>query len=240
MEEILKAVKTFQPGKTPGPNGIPVEFYKLYAYVLAPRLHSVLAGSMEVGRLSALMGDVVIVVIPKPGKDPSLCSSYRPISLLNVDAKLLSKIMANRLNTGITELIHLDQTGGSCQGRGTDNNIRRLYTHIAMASLDRAGVVASDSAEWGYLWEVLSKFGYGPQFLNWIRILYAAPKACVRTNGGLSGPFSLGQGTRSGCPLSSGLFALALEPLAILLRVDQEVGGYSGGASGGKVVPLCR
>lgn len=188
IEEILKVLKALQPGKTPRPDGIPVEFYKIYAGVLAPRLHSILAGSMEVGRCPAFMGEVVIVVIAKPGKDPFLCSTYLPISLLNVDAKLLAKILANRLNTVINALIYLDQIWVML-GRGIDINIRRLYTYIAMAGLDRAGVVTSldtkkafEFVEWAYLWEVLSKFGFAPRFLNYIHLLYAATLECVPTN----------------------------------------------------------
>lgn len=72
--------------------------------------------------------------------------------------------------------------------------------------------------KWGYLWAVLSRFGFGPRFLTWLQILYAQPRVRIRTNGNLSELFSLGRGTRQGCPLSLALFAL--EPLAILLRMD--------------------
>lgn len=64
-----------------------------------------------------------MIVVPNPGKDLGLCTSYRPISLLNVDAKLLMKILARRLNTVITALVHPDQSG-FMPGRGTDINIR--------------------------------------------------------------------------------------------------------------------
>lgn len=112
-----------QVGKTPGPGGLPVEFYKMYMEDLAPRLQSLLAQASEPGILPDSMSDAVIVVISKPGKDPTLYSSYRPISLLNVDAKIL----ANRLNTVITALVHPDQTG-FMPGLGTNIDFRQV-TH---------------------------------------------------------------------------------------------------------------
>lgn len=106
-------------------------------------------------------------------------------------------------------------------GKGTDINIRRLYLNLSIphdnqgsrviASLDAEK--AFDSVEWSYLWEVLSRFGFGPKFLHGIRLLYNSPRARVRTNNWLSVPFSLFHGTRQGCPLSPSLFALALDKL---------------------------
>lgn len=241
IEEIQKALKMMQTGKTPGPDGFPVEFYKTYAEQLAPRLQSLFAHSFQEGRLPDSMHEAIIVVIHKQGKDPKLCSSYRPISLLNVDIKIIAKILANRLNTVITALIHPDQTG-FMPGRGTDINIRRLHTHIAIASPDRPGVVASldaekafDSVEWGYLWAVLSRFGFGPRFRAWIQMLYAQPRARIHTNGVLSKVLRLERGTRQGCPLSPALFSLALEPLAILLRAEEQIKGIRVGALTEKV-----
>lgn len=86
VEKIQKALKMMQAGKTPGPDGILFEFYKMYAEDLAPRLQSLLAKSLEMEVLPDTISDAVIVVIPKPGKDPTLCSSYHPIFLPNVDA----------------------------------------------------------------------------------------------------------------------------------------------------------
>lgn len=78
------------------------------------------------------MSVAVIVVIPKPNKDPELCASYRQISLLNVDAKIITKILANRLNLVILSLVHGDQMGLK-PGKGKDINLRWLYTNISHA-----------------------------------------------------------------------------------------------------------
>ena len=229
MKEVQGAIKSLQAGKTPGPDGLPTEFYKSNLEVIGPHLHSMLNAALERRSLPASMMEAVIVVIPKPGKDPELCSSYRPISLLNVDAKILTKILANRLNTVILTLIHGDQTG-FMPGKGTDINIRRLHTNIAIfREQNTAGAVASldaekafDSVEWAFLWRVLTKFGFGPKFIEWIKLLYGSPTARVSTGGSVSAPFQLCRGTRQGCPLSPGLFALAIEPMAIMLRSTHE------------------
>lgn len=84
---------------------------------------------------------------------------------------------------------------------------------------------AFGSVEWEYLWAVLQKFGFGPIFIRRLRLMYALPTARVHTNNSLSPAFSLGRGTRQGCPLSLGLFALAVEPLASQIRSEPTIKG---------------
>lgn len=82
-----------------------------------------------------------------------------------------------------------------------------------------------DRVEWKYMFKVLEKFGLGPLFIASIKLLYASSIAEVQTNSIFSQPFPLGHGTRQGGPLSSILFDLAIEPLAIALRSSQGVSG---------------
>lgn len=78
------------------------------------------------------MSEAVIVVIPKPGKDPTDAPPIALFSLLNTHTKFLSKILAYQLNTVIKALVPSDQTG-FMPGKGADINVRRLHTHMAMA-----------------------------------------------------------------------------------------------------------
>lgn len=138
------------------------------------------------------------------------------------------KILANRLSPVLDKLIHVDQTE-FMPGKGTDINLRRLFLNMStdhdnsgirvIASLDAEK--AFDSVAWGYLWETLGRFRFGTQFLHWLRLLYQSPTACIRTNGRILESFPLQCGTRQGCLLSPYLFALTLEPLAILIRASQ-------------------
>lgn len=80
--------------------------------------------------------------------------------------------------------------------------------------------MAFDSIEWPYLFEVLARFGFGPQFQKWVALLYNEALEQVRGNNHTSRIFTLHRGTRQGCPLSPLLFALTLEPLVHWIRRD--------------------
>ncbi|CAJ0958213.1 unnamed protein product [Ranitomeya imitator] len=235
-EELGRALQSMANGKAPGVDGFPAEIYKNFGEVLIPKLRVLLEEARSGGRLPASMREAIIVVIPKEGKDPTQPDSYRPISLLTTDVKLLAKVFAMRLTSVISGLVHSDQSG-FMPDRSTAINLRRLYMNLQLRS-DNCGqrVIASldahkafDSVEWGYLWQVLRSMGFGPQFISWIRLMYSMPMARVRVNGELSRTIQLARGTRQGCPLSPLLFALAVEPLAAKLRRSDEVTGFKYG-----------
>lgn len=75
--------------------------------------------------------------------------------------------------------------------------------------------------EWEYLWAVMGKFDFGEGFLSWVKLLYCSPQAAIREAGHISAPFTLHRGTQQGCPLSPLLFAIAIEPMAALIRANQ-------------------
>lgn len=231
-EEVTVAIRSFPAGKTPGPDGLPTEYYRAHIELLAPKLAQMFQACLQQGSLPSTMREAHIVLIPKPNKDPNLCASYRPIALLNCDLKILTKLLAARLNKVIKSLINSDQTG-FMPGRSTDINTRRLFSNIhaphtnqgirTIATLDMEK--AFDTVEWVYLWEVLRRMGFPLKFIDWIRTLYTGPLACIKINGSLSPPFPLQRGTIQGCPFSPALFALAMEPIAEALRSSAEVRG---------------
>lgn len=97
LAELEQALQLSPKDKAPGSDGLPADFYKLYKDTLLPPLLSVFQKAVEVGCLPTSMREAIVVLIPKPGKDPSLLGSYRPISLLPVDDKLLAMVLATDL-----------------------------------------------------------------------------------------------------------------------------------------------
>lgn len=103
-------VKGIPNNKAPRSDGLPALIYKQYIPLLLPELLKTLNCPLEIGGLSDSMSEAIIVVLPKSGKDPSLVDSYRPVSLLFTDVKILAKILANGLAPLMSTLIHKDQS----------------------------------------------------------------------------------------------------------------------------------
>lgn len=211
-------------GKSPGPDGFIVEFYKTYSSLLAPILLRMYNDSLKNGKLPPSLYTASVSLLLKKDKNPTCCSSYRPISLLNVDLKILAKILAIRLQEAIPTLLALDQTG-FVPGRHSFFNTRRLLNIISTPSSNTPEVIivldaekVFNRVEWRFLFFILEKFGSNFNFISWIKMLYAFPTASVNTNNIHSPPFFLRRGTRQGCPLSLLLFNLVIETLAIWLR----------------------
>ena len=72
-------------GKTPGPDGFTLEFFKLFSATTVPALQIIYSESIAEGRLPPTLSEASISLLLKSNKDPLLCGSYRPISLLNVE-----------------------------------------------------------------------------------------------------------------------------------------------------------
>ena len=242
IKEVREAVMSPQNGKSPGPDGFTIEFFfKLFSDIIAPALQRMYNESFAEGHLPPTLSEASISLLLINEKDPLMCGSFRPISLLNVDLKILSKILAQRLQWVLPSIVSTDQTGFML-GRHSFHNTRRLLNIISSPSSEIPEVIISlnaenafDRVEWSFLFFVLQKFGFNPEFISWIKLLYASRVASVHTNRLKSAPFPLHRGTRQGCPLSPLLSAIAIESLAIWLRQE---GGFEGIIRAGKVHKL--
>ena len=235
-EECEKTLMKMRNNKTPGNDGLTVEFYKKFWGELGALIVECFNLSYEHGQLSNSQRQAVIVLLDK-GKDRTLLKNWRPISLLNVDYKLLSKTIAERLKQVLPNIVHFDQAG-FINGRNIVDNIRTLLDLLEYTELENIpGILLSidfekafDSVSWKFIDVVMrEKFKFDESFIKWINVMYNGASSCILNNGFTSKYFPLQRGVRQGDPLSPYIFILVVEVLACSIRQNKQIQGIEVG-----------
>ena len=239
-EELGKAMSDLKPNKSPGSDGLTKEFFDYFWDLLCPLYMDCLKEIEETHSLteSQKLG-LIRISYKKNGR--VFIENYRPITLLNVDLKILTRTLAVRMASVLSKLIHDNQR--CVPGRKITKNIHIVQDLIdvinksngkgALIFLDQEK--AFDRISHTFIMKTLRAFGFGERFINWVKIVYSDTRSQVKINGFLTPSFPIERGVRQGCPLSALLYVLCAEVLGIAIRSNKNIHGFKYGNNEHKI-----
>jgi endonuclease/exonuclease/phosphatase family metal-dependent hydrolase len=224
LEELTASVRACRPGKSAGEDGIIAELYQVMWPIIGHMFLQVVNDMWTRSHVPEEMVRGIVVLIPKTNNAKKI-KDLRPLTLLNVDVKLFSRVLASRISKVLPKLLHPGQVqpGGVrnmaaalCDLRDTISYLDCTSTPGCILSVDLAA--AFDCVRHDFLFAVLSRRGLAPSFAAALNQMYSGASSQLRVNGDLTTSFPVGRSVRQGCPLSAILFAVVLSPLMFRLH----------------------
>ena len=223
-KEIDDMVSEMPPDRAPGPDSFNGAFLKACwpiikndFYLLCDEFHQ---GGLNLESINAGF----ITLIPKVNS-PECVNDFRPITLLNCCLKLITKILANRLQKIILRIVHRNQYG-FLRGRSIHDCLAWAFEYIHQCQASKREIVllkldfakAFDTIEHSAMLLILKNMGFPPKWLAWMESIFASGKSSVLLNGVPGRHFLCKCGVRQGDPLSPFLFLFVADGLSALLR----------------------
>ena len=225
LEELWDIIMSFKNGKTPGIDGLSIEFYKKNFEVIKHHLLNFINDIIFGKHIPRKFNTGIIKLLYKKGDAKDL-GNYRPITLMNVDLKIVTKIFTVRLKPILAKVLHSDQFAQPGK-QISDLNclIRDILEEMENGDQDNFFVKfdfakAFDSLDQNFLYSCLEKMNFPGNFIAFLKKLYNNAISKVMINGHISKAFKLSRGSRQGDPLSLYIFIIVLNALIIYLNLD--------------------
>ena len=180
------------------------------------------------------MKTAIISLIPKTTPEETNIAKWRPISLLCVDYKTMTKTITNKLLLTLNEIISSEQSA-AVPGRHIYENLFTIgdlinysnKNHIPMYILNFDQEKAFDQVDRNYMFRWIQTMNYPQQFVDLIKILYQETSSEVQNNGHMSAEFLLERGVRQGCTLSFGFYCIQNNIFWYNILKDKEIKGFN-------------
>ena len=222
--EVKAALGKARPSAA-GLDGLKVKLYRAARDTFIPLLARVFSAIGVEDRMPPGYHTGVIVPLHKGGQDRTRAEQYRPITLLNVDYRLLAAVLGARLGPLMPGVIDPVQTA-FLRNRSIGENIwfLQLLPHV-LAADNRSAVVAVcdfmkayDTVDREFLFDVMRRFGASATLLRWVGLLLHGTQARALVMGQLSRLATFDAGVRQGCPLAAFLYLFVAEALLCFLK----------------------
>lgn len=237
--EIDAAVAACDSSKSPGPDGFNFMFIKNSWDLIKEDIYAIVFEFWQTSHLPKGCNTALVALIPKTNP-PNGFKDFRPISMIGCVYKIISKILARRLQQVMAHLVGSHQSAfikgrqildgaliageviESCKRNKVDATIFKIDFHKAF-----------DSVSWGFMEWTLTQMNFPKQWREWIRACVLSASASILINGSPTSPIKLRRGLRQGDPLSPFLFTLIAEPLNLLIKKAVSLSLWEG-------VEICR
>lgn len=230
MQEVLVALSGLPRGRSPGPDGIPAQLWRMGGEPAAALLASLFTAIGTLNTTPRGFTHGAVIPVPKPGSDPALPASYRPITLLNTDYRILGRVLSQRFGGALALHVPPEQTA-FLPGRLIGDSI--LFMQLLPDALRAAGqsaviafldfAKAYDTVDRDFLYAAMESTGMGDA-VHWVRTLLADCQACCVANQAASPLLFWGAGVRQGCPLSPVLYLFIGWALRAWLHAQPSLG----------------
>ena len=233
VEEIGKSLSKLNNSSSPGLDSLTTSFYKVFWLQLKDDLYKSFTYSHEIGQLTNTQTKGVTTLLHK-GKELNRenLDHFRPISVVNLDYKILAKTIAERLKIILPSIISKTQYG-FMKGRNPASILRQIDDILQYAEdHKKIGYMLAidfkkcfDSVSHKYVKYAFQLFGFGNYFSHWIQTIITKGQNCVNNGGWLTNYFNLEQGLKQGCPAAPLIYLVIAELLSLNIKQNSKIKG---------------